>query len=339
MNNRPQEDDARFLALLQRWASGAFTREDEETIRSLTDDDAFRREAWEGFWALPAEAHQAALERLQQRLAPAVPERRAPVPLWRKGAAAAVLLLLAGALYWWWTDTPLAPEQATVTTPEALSLSTPTPEEGQEAYVPYDRSAPAAPSSPPQALAPRRDAAAQGAGSMPETLSGAQAPAVTLAQDEVAEQALMPMEAEKAAEERKEPVATAPPGQPVPQMKPGVALTDTHLRSPHRSERMERLTKTNQERELAELPSLKPVEGWSAFMAQYRSAALSLSGGAPKPDSLLVVLRVGSDSMATMETTQPPLQRVQRQPLEQFLQKYRWTPANSRGTVKLPLRQ
>ena len=84
-------DDARFLELLDRWLTGAFTRADERELQALAAADPFRREAWEGFASLPETEHAALLERLRARLQP---QRRKRVPLGIWLAAAATLALL-----------------------------------------------------------------------------------------------------------------------------------------------------------------------------------------------------------------------------------------------------
>lgn len=97
MNPSMQSDDARFLELLERWLSGDYTRKDERDMYALVAKDDFRREAWEGFVALPEGNHEATLEKLRQRLSPPTRHRRLPPGFWM--AAAAALVLLFGALY------------------------------------------------------------------------------------------------------------------------------------------------------------------------------------------------------------------------------------------------
>ena len=92
-------DDQRFLDLLQRWQSGDFTRQDEQLLRSLTESDDFRREAMEGFMALPEADHRVHLAALRERLRlPASPRSRV-VPMPQLMAIAAALLVLVAAIW------------------------------------------------------------------------------------------------------------------------------------------------------------------------------------------------------------------------------------------------
>ncbi len=158
-------DDARFLELLERWLMGEFTRSDERELSALAASDPFRREAWEGFLALPETAHQAQLERLRGRLRP--PQaKRLPLPRW--AAAAAAVLMLGAALYflpdWDWqrskseqalVQPSSAPEQPTQAAPESASTAK-SPELPPPAPV-ASEPAPAKPA--PQRPAPQQPAA------------------------------------------------------------------------------------------------------------------------------------------------------------------------------------
>lgn len=97
VNPSVHTDDARFLELLERWLSGDFTRSDEQELRALASADDFRREAWEGFSAMPDSQHELQLERLRRRLRGNPGGRRLPLGMWMAAAAAVVLLL--GAIY------------------------------------------------------------------------------------------------------------------------------------------------------------------------------------------------------------------------------------------------
>ncbi len=155
MNPSVHTDDARFLELLERWISGEFTRSDERELRALTEADAFRREAWEGFSSLPETAHQVYLERLRQRLRPASGGRRVPFGMW--AAAAAVFLLLLAAVYFLpritseqtnpvaqTSEAEKAPQPVTVPEPAASDLAQHDEAKGLE---PALRTKPAAPLS------------------------------------------------------------------------------------------------------------------------------------------------------------------------------------------------
>lgn len=115
-------DDARFLDLLQKWQDGDFTRRDEQELQALVRDDAFRREAWEGFQDHPETDHNARLDALRARLRPAQRSRRVWLP--QAMAAAAVFVVLLAAL--WFFKGP-GPEPAdTLAKTETPTLQTET---------------------------------------------------------------------------------------------------------------------------------------------------------------------------------------------------------------------
>lgn len=95
MNPSVHTDDARFVALLERWLQGDFTRADERELHALTETDDFRREAWEGFVALPEGRHEVHLLALRRRLRGEPGSRRIPLVLWAAAAATFAMLLFA----------------------------------------------------------------------------------------------------------------------------------------------------------------------------------------------------------------------------------------------------
>jgi hypothetical protein len=94
MSTDPCIKDKRLLELLERWQTGDFTRADEQELSALSNSDDFRREAVEGFWALPEEDHAAHLAALRRRLQNRT-GRRVPLPQMWAAIAAAGLLILA----------------------------------------------------------------------------------------------------------------------------------------------------------------------------------------------------------------------------------------------------
>lgn len=68
MSSNPYNKDKRLLELLEQWQTGQFTRADEQELQALTDSDEFRREAVEGFWALPEADHATHLASIRDRL-------------------------------------------------------------------------------------------------------------------------------------------------------------------------------------------------------------------------------------------------------------------------------
>ncbi len=140
-------DDARFLELLERWLSGDFTRSDEQELRALASADDFRREAWEGFAAMPEAQHELQLERLRRRLYGKPGGRRLPVGMWM--AAAAAVVLLVGAIYFlprFQAEQSTAPMAKSAEQPatqsQDLTDTGAEPESGLIASAPESKSAP-----------------------------------------------------------------------------------------------------------------------------------------------------------------------------------------------------
>lgn len=106
--------DLRFTELLRRWLTGDFGRAHERELRDLADSDDFRREAWEGFSAMPEADHEARLARLRAKLR----ARNEPLSVKffaapRLMAAAAVLVLaVAAVVFFQKTASPEASEPA-----------------------------------------------------------------------------------------------------------------------------------------------------------------------------------------------------------------------------------
>ena len=119
--NKQTTDDARFLELLERWLNGAFDRADERELHALSEKDAFRREAWEGFSALPETEHEANLARVRRFLQNKNRSRRVPLGAWM--AAAAALALVVAAIWFWPHTIPVSD-----TAPVAQSVEKPTTE-------------------------------------------------------------------------------------------------------------------------------------------------------------------------------------------------------------------
>lgn len=117
MNADPHIDDERFKALLERWTDGHFTRSDEQALKTLTDPDDFRREAMEGYAAVPDVDHAERLQRMRAKLRGEEGQSSGGgrvFTLPRLMAAAAALALLIGAFWFFPTigpkkeDAPLA---------------------------------------------------------------------------------------------------------------------------------------------------------------------------------------------------------------------------------------
>ncbi len=134
MNSTVHPDDARFLELLERWMQGDFTRADEREMYALAATDDFRREAWEGFAALPEEGHGTRLAALRSRLHQRGSGGR-QVTMVRWIAAAALMAGVLAAL-WFVPDWSTTPEQ---TAPLARTAP-PAPVQPEEQFTGIDDS-------------------------------------------------------------------------------------------------------------------------------------------------------------------------------------------------------
>lgn len=354
MNTPPRDDDALFATLLERWASGAFTRADEATLQRLIGDDAFRREAWEGFTALPAEAHAEALRRLKQRLTPAPRRRRQQLGLTRYWVAAAAVLLLAGALYWWWADAPDSPEQATAPTLEWSA-------DDSDAMAAH-----AAPEELPDENAQKRAYTATEAAPQTQTMPQVPAPlsqinaaarhketgesdtsAVLAYRDDLSLEA-PPSETSRATEQaakrsptpsetlrspqisrRMEPAA-APPSDAAKNVQPLSAPTQA---AP--SKRPSAVGGPPAGRPKSDAEPFQPQGGWAAFLQQYWQT--KPLGRPIEADTLLLQVLVRPDSTLLLLGVEPALSPEETRRLERFLRQYRWTPVtNTVSTLRLP---
>ncbi len=351
MNTPLRDDDALFATLLERWASGGFTRADEAALQRLIDDDAFRREAWEGFTALPEEAHAEALERLRRQLTFA--PRRQRAGLMQYWIAAAAVLLLAGALYWWWADVPVSPEQAAAPAIEwsadsdaiaAHVVPEGVPDENvqRRAYTaaeaaPRTQTMPQVPAPLPQinAAARQRETSERDTPTIPayrENLSLEVPPSATgRAAEQVAERSPIPSETLRSPQisRRMEPAAAPPPA---------AAKSSQPLKAPSKAAPSEQSLAVGGPpagRLKPDAELFQPQGGWTAFLQQYRQT--KPIGRAIEADTLLLQVLVRPDSTLLLLNVEPALGPKETRRLERFLRQYRWTPVtNTVSTLRLP---
>lgn len=150
MSTNPYSDDKRLLELLERWQSGEFSRADEQELQALSDSDAFRREAVEGFWSAPEADHAGHLASIRDRL------RQRSGGAWRVSyrqilTAVAAMGILVMAVVWLLpgdrASAPIAQEtvsQPADSAPIASNLPEPAPAE--------ERKRPSSPAPPPVEL-------------------------------------------------------------------------------------------------------------------------------------------------------------------------------------------
>ncbi len=307
-NNPPSPEDALFLALVERWIEGSFTRQDEEALRALVASDAFRREAWQGFSALPADEHQAVLKRLRDQYA--VSERRERRTGYRRVAIAAAVALIVGAVYWWRSsvlssevvegqpeteylaaeETPSSSSEELASRPSPTLVAPPASKSGGESAAARTRSLP---SSPPLTAAP-------------------------MAQDSPAAPSLRGLADGRTAKATDH----APAGAVLSAAEPVPSAASTRANS--RSVQPIRV---------------EPSVGWQAFLDQYRQAPLFRHPEEYDVDSLRLQLYIRSDSTPVLLSIDPPVKANREREIERFLQQYRWIPAEQRGILHLPLRQ
>ncbi len=305
-NNPPSPEDALFLALVERWVEGSFTRQDEEALRALVASDAFRREAWQGFSALPADEHQAVLKRLRDKYA--VSERRERRTGYRRVAIAAAVALIVGAVYWW-RSSPLSLEKETSETEYLAAEERPPlpPEESASRPSPTLVAPPASKSGGESAAARTR--------SLPSSPPLTAAP---MAQDSPAAPSLRGLADGRTAKATDH----APAGAVLSAAEPVPSAASTRANS--RSVQPIRV---------------EPSVGWQAFLDQYRQVPLFRHPEEYDVDSLRLQLYIRSDSTPVLLSIDPPVKADREREIERFLQQYRWIPAEQRGILHLPLRQ
>lgn len=338
MNTPLRDDDALFATLLERWVSGAFTRADEATLQRLIGDDTFRREVWEGFTALPAEEHAAALGRLRQRLA-AAPTRRQGVGLIRYWVGAAAVLLLAGVLYWWWADAPASPERAMAPTLEWIAddsgdvTAYAAPEQGPEdarehAYTAVENAPEATIIPEPSAMHRERRAVASQEGT-----SGLDTPAV-LAYQDIPRLETPPslQEAMQSSEIRR---STDHPAAPPPNAIKSRKSLENSKEIPSSSHPLT-VGSSPGGRQKPDLEPLRPESGWPAFWQQYRQ--IRLLERTIQADTLRLQVFVRSDSTLSVLSVEPALSPEEKRRLEGFLLQYRWAPVtHTTSVLQLPV--
>ncbi|MDW8230172.1 MAG: hypothetical protein RMJ33_10075 [Saprospiraceae bacterium] len=350
MNTPLRDDDALFATLLERWASGAFTRNDEAALHRLLADDAFRREAWEGFTALPAEEHAAALARLRQRLAPA--RRRVGFSI-RRLAAAAAVLLLAGTLYWWWANAPRGAEQAKTPAEERFgddfeAVSVPSAQEETLSGKATGRLPKTTERAARAGHAPAQPAPAEESKlvAIPAEAVKASDTSAALADqgDSLRSEAIQPFDlkptsavVEMSTEERagrfikqsdhfKEPAIAASPPSPQRNKSPAPPPKATLPPSSYPGGPPGRVR----------FPTGRvcPEIGWPTFWYQYEQS--NLLRRSREADTLRLQVRTDTDGVLSLLKVEPALTRKEMRKMERFLRQYRWMPADTQAIILLP---
>ncbi|MCS6928505.1 MAG: hypothetical protein NZM43_03315 [Saprospiraceae bacterium] len=365
MNPLLRDDDALFAALLERWAAGDFTRSDEETLHRLLANDPFRREAWKGFVALPAEAHAEVLERIKQQLA-GQPHWRYTSWLPLRWIAAAIVLLLLGALYWWWTTPRINLDKTALTTPapsaeepneRPTALKIETSKQLSTSHAPVER----VPSSNhvsklPIPLVKDTESYALAREHVMADASVSEVPRET-AQTEVQKHLLQvrtsqpeasPLDSQQVGGENQEVryLRNTPPAFSEKYRNPAISAKplDNQRRKemyalreaePRRNAALAKENLAQERTVVAQSSLICPADGWPNFIEHLKQAALFQRD--TTPDSLLLRVRIQQNGFPVLLGIEPEVRPAERHRLQQILQRHRWMPADTSDVIRLIL--
>lgn len=342
--SRHSTDDARFLELVERWLTGAFTAADERELHALLDGDAFRQEAWSGFLALPEAEHEVQLAHIRRRLRGASPNRRQSLLLWMS-AAAAVLVLVATAVLFW--------PQADQTTATALR------ESDVEALVLPDTLADLLAAQDAAEAPASYRSAAQSTVPPPAAPLGEAAPAIAdvaaqddhyvAAEKQTAPEVVVAYETDPSA--RQEEVLRAAPALPAAGPPPAdtpakVAATETGKPAPAASARKKRDSVAAKELAKPVTPApapvaAEPVGGWETFQTLVRQQARLTE--AARANNIRGIVRleftVGPDGQPVDMKRLQSLGYGCDEVAERLVRAFEWMPAGARAVAEVPFEQ
>ncbi len=270
-----QQQDNRFLELLQRWSDGDFSRADERELHGLAATDAFRQEALEGFLAAPESDHAARLASLRARLRTQTGEQRFTLPQLLMAVAAGMALLIGVVVFWPSTSTPQLLEIAQTQPVEPQSI----PETAENIAQVNTRVDPQVSAGPtvkkmPEAQADRRAEPEQDAEVVTFAVSDDKASTTPNAAERNAKpQATLPS---PATNNPPAPWNAIPPGKATDQV---VSASRTKARAPTSPGAADTLwNKTDTQGEAAKKEVVIPAEttpanGWEAFREYLRQGA------------------------------------------------------------------
>lgn len=349
MNPSVHTDDARFLALLERWLQGDFTRADERELRALTETDDFRREAWEGFMALPEGRHEVHLEALRRRLRRQPGGNRIPPALW--AAAAAILTVLLVALYFFppitENQTPAASREGAPAAPDAQMAQADSAVQDWAVTEAPDRSASAQPIVKPggqitladEVVAPADDLMAAAEEARPEEKKEAEtvlAPAPTAI---IRSQDSAPVFPAGPASGPQNLPATFPPGGPAQNMntKMEPAAPDA-ARAKARTRPADQPAVSESEKKQSAETGAVPAGGWDNFRRYLRDNARLTEAARNNNVSGYVQLQfwVGQDGRPANITVLRSLGYGCDEEAKRLIGNVIWTPAAGPTTVEVP---
>jgi TonB family protein len=331
--SRHTSDDARFLELLERWQTGAFNHADERELHALAESDDFRREAWEGFSALPETQHEAYLERLYERLRPRSGAKRIVLGMWM--AAAAALVLVVAAVFFWPEPTerdaqPIAQSTEVAPVPPG---NTPTPTDADT----YSKAKPAGPSSGPAAARPRSEpTSGPGDIALQDDVVPATKDKTESKPAESAPEVALDADAAKMvlAEESARPQPAAPPpaaSKKAQEQAAGMEKARTTGATPARKA-------TDSAKPVAAIPDSEPVGGWDNFQLYIRRNARLTEAARNNNISGNVRLQftVGPDGKPANISVLQSLGFGCDEEAMRLVRLFQWTPAGGSATVEVP---
>ncbi len=337
--SRHTSDDARFLELLERWQTGAFNHADERELHALTESDDFRREAWEGFSALPETRHEAYLERLRERLRPRFGAKRIPFGMWM--AAAAVLALVVAAVFFWPEPAehdaqPIAQSTDVAPVPPD-NTPAPTDASGSDRAATYSKANPTGPSSGPAAPRPRSEPT-NGPGdiALQDDIAAATKDETESKPMESAPEVALDADAAKivVAEESARPQPAAPPPAAAKKVQEQAAIMEkarTTGATPARKA-------TDSAKPAATKPDSEPAGGWDNFQLYIRRNARLTEAARNNNISGNVRLQftVGPDGKPANISVLQSLGFGCDEEAMRLVRLFQWAPAGGSATVEVP---
>lgn len=339
--SRHTSDDARFLELLERWLTGAFNHADERELHALAESDDFRREAWEGFSALPETRHEAYLERLHERLRPRSGAKRVVLGMWM--AAAAALVLVVAAVFFWPEPAEHDAQPIAQSTDVAPIPPAPTEESGSDRADTYSKAKPAGPSAEPAAARPRSEpTSGPGDFALQDDVAAVTKDETESKPMESAPEVALDADAAKmvVAEESARPQPVAPPpaaAKKAQEQAAGMEKARTTGAAPAR-----KATDIARAKDIAQpaaaIPDSEPIGGWDNFQFYIRRNARLTEAARNNNISGNVRLQftVGPDGKPANITVLQSLGFGCDEEAMRLVRLFQWAPAGGSATVEVP---
>lgn len=333
--SRHTSDDARFLELFERWQTGAFNHADERELHALAESDDFRREAWEGFSALPETRHEAYLERLHERLRPRSGAKRIVLGMWM--AAAAALALVVAAVFFWPEPAARDTQPIAQSTDVAPIPPAPTDASSSDRADTYSKAKPAGPSSGTVATRPRSEpTSGPGDIALQDDVAAITKDKTESNPMESAPEVALDADATKmvVAEESARPQLVAPPPAAAKKTQEQAANMEkarTTGAAPGRKA-------TDSAKPVAAIPDSEPVGGWDNFQLYIRRNARLTEAARNNNISGNVRLQftVGPDGKPANISVLQSLGFGCDEEAMRLVRLFQWAPAGGSATVEVP---